>query len=68
MFAKLNDDVLFGKVWSDDTLTLKMRSALTTMTLVAKDSWMSHVAFEACGTGMSNEWCEPVSDKEYLKL
>lgn len=34
----------------------------------AKDSWMSHVAFEACGTGMSNEWCEPVSDEEYLKL
>lgn len=34
----------------------------------AKDSWMSHVAFEACGTGTSNEWCEPVSDEEYLKL
>lgn len=34
----------------------------------AKDSWMSHVAFEVCGTGMSNEWCEPVSDEEYLKL
>ena len=24
MFAELNDDVLFGEVWSDDTLTLKM--------------------------------------------
>lgn len=34
----------------------------------AKDSWMSHVAFEACGTNMSNEWCEPVSDEEYLGL
>lgn len=34
----------------------------------AKDSWMSHVAFEACGVGMSNEWCEPVSDEEYFGL
>ncbi len=31
----------------------------------AKDSWFSHVAFEACGEGMSNEWCEPVTDEEY---
>ncbi|WP_165249004.1 carboxymuconolactone decarboxylase family protein [Adlercreutzia sp. ZJ141] len=34
----------------------------------AKDSWMSHVAFEASGTNMSNEWCEPVSDEDYLTL
>ena len=34
----------------------------------AKDSWMSHVAFEACGTEMSNEWLEPVTDEEYDKL
>ena len=34
----------------------------------AKDSWMSHVAFEACGSGMSNEWLEPVPDEEYDKL
>lgn len=34
----------------------------------AKDSWMSHVAFEAPGTNTSNEWCEPVSDEEYLAL
>ncbi len=36
MFARINDDILFGEVWSDDTLTLKMRSALTITTLVAK--------------------------------
>ena len=36
MFAELNDDVLFVEVWSDDALTLKMRSALTIATLVAK--------------------------------
>lgn len=34
----------------------------------AKDSWMSHVAFEVCGSGMSNEWLESVTDEEYEKL
>ena len=29
MFATLNDDVLFGKVWSDETLDLKTRSIIT---------------------------------------
>lgn len=48
MFAELNDDVLFGEVWSDDALTLKMRSALTISTLVAKglvdSSFEYHIA------------------------
>ncbi len=35
-FAELNDDVLFGDVWSSDALTLKMRSMLTITTLEAK--------------------------------
>lgn len=35
-FAALNDDVLFGEVWSDSTLDLKTRSMLTVTTLVAK--------------------------------
>lgn len=34
-FAKYNDDVLFGEVWSDSTLNLKLRSMLTVTTLVA---------------------------------
>ncbi len=34
----------------------------------AKDSWFSHVAFEAPGTDTSNEWLEPVSDELYLAL
>lgn len=34
----------------------------------AHDSWFSHVAFEACGEGTSNEWLEPVSDVDYNKL
>ncbi len=47
-FAALNDDVLFGEVWSSDDLTLKMRSILTVTTLVAKgmadSSFEHHVA------------------------
>ncbi len=35
-FAEINDDVLFGEVWSDDGLSLKTRSMLTLTTLVAK--------------------------------
>lgn len=34
----------------------------------ASDSWMAHLAIEVAGEETSNEWCEPVSDEEYLKL
>ena len=43
-FAQLNDDVLFGEVWSNDDLTVKMRSILTVTTLVAKG--MADTSFE----------------------
>lgn len=33
-----------------------------------KDSWFSHIAFEAPGENTSNEWLEPVTDEEYNKL
>lgn len=33
-----------------------------------RDSWFSHIAAEIPGEGTSNEWCEPVSDKEYNEL
>lgn len=33
-----------------------------------KDSWFSHIAVEVPGENCSNEWCEPVSDEEYVKL
>ena len=33
-----------------------------------KDSWFSHIAFEAPGENTSNEWCEPVDDEAYLAL
>ena len=42
---KFNDDVLFGEVWSNDTLSPKIRSMLTVTTLVAKgliDSSFEH--------------------------
>ena len=34
----------------------------------APDSWFAHIAIEVPAQGASNEWCEPVSDEEYLKL
>lgn len=33
-----------------------------------KDTWFSHVAIEVPGEECENEWCEPVSDKEYSAL
>ena len=44
-FAELNDDVLFGEIWSSDELTLKMRLILTITILVSKglvDSSLSY--------------------------
>ena len=44
-FAKYNDDVLFGEVWNDETLSPKIRSMFTVTTLVAKgliDSSFEH--------------------------
>ena len=31
----------------------------------ARDSWFSHIAFEAPGENCSNEWLEPVADEQY---
>ena len=33
-----------------------------------KDSWFSHIAIEVPGEETLNEWCEPVSDDDYLAL
>ena len=36
-FAELNDDVLFGEVWSrEDKLSLKLRSIVTMTALISK--------------------------------
>ena len=48
-FAEINDDILFGEVWSGDGLSPKIRSMLTVTTLVAKgmidSSFDHHLAF-----------------------
>lgn len=44
-FARYNDDVLFGEVWSDDTLSLKTRSIITISTFMGRglvDSSLRH--------------------------
>jgi quercetin dioxygenase-like cupin family protein/quinol monooxygenase YgiN len=33
-----------------------------------KNSWFSHIAFEAPGEGTSNEWLEPVTDEAYAAI
>ena len=44
-FARYNDDILFGEVWSDSTLDLKTRSMLTVTTLVASGITDSSLKF-----------------------
>lgn len=34
----------------------------------AKDSWFAHIAIEVPGENTSNEWLEPLSDEEYMRL
>lgn len=57
-FAELNDDVLFGEVWSDDTLDLKTRSIITVTCLVSKglvdSSFQFHLA-SAKANGVTKE-------------
>ena len=33
-----------------------------------KDSWFSHISLEVPGENTSNEWLEPIADKEYEAL
>lgn len=44
-FAKLNDDVLFGQVWSGEELSLKTRSIITISALVGKGMIDSSFAY-----------------------
>ena len=47
-FAQLNDDVLFGEVWSRDAkLSLKMRSIVTVTALVSKGTVDSSFEYHA---------------------
>ena len=58
-FAQLNDDVLFGEVWSrEEQLSLKMRSIVTVVTLVAKgmvDSSLEYHMATARKNGVTRE-------------
>ena len=61
-FAQLNDDVLFGEVWSSDGLSPKIRSMLTVTTLVAKGlidgSFEHHLKFAKANGVTKNEMAE----------
>ena len=70
-FAALNDDVLFGEVWSrEDRLSLRDRSLVTVVCLMAQGlvdaSFQYHLMSGITKT--SSEWWEPVTDEAYPKL
>ena len=56
-FAELNDDVLFGEVWSrEDKLSLKNRSMVTISALIAKgivDSSLKYHLISAKNNGIT---------------
>jgi len=58
-FAELNDDVLFGQVWSrEDKLPLKLRSIVTVTALISKGITDSSLKFHiqsAKDNGVSKE-------------
>lgn len=59
LFAELNDDVLFGKVWSrEDKLSLKERSMITVVALMSKgilDSSLKSHLINAKNNGITKE-------------
>ena len=62
-FAKYNDDILFGEVWSDSTLNLKTRSMITVSTLVASGITDSSLKFH-----LQNAKKNGVSKKEMAAM
>jgi alkylhydroperoxidase/carboxymuconolactone decarboxylase family protein YurZ/quercetin dioxygenase-like cupin family protein len=63
LFAHLNDDVLFGDVWSDDTLPMKTKCIVTVVSLLANGifdaSMKAHLA-NAMKAGLTREECAAV--------
>lgn len=58
MFAYLNDDVLFGQVWNDDTIDLKTRSIITVVALMSSgitDSSLTYHLQNAKSHGVTRE-------------
>ena len=60
--------------WGKEPVELKPGTVITIPAEVkhwhgaAKDSWFCHLAIEVPAKDASNEWLEPVSDEDYLKL
>lgn len=58
-FAELNDDVLFGEVWScEDKLSLRDRSVITVTTLISKgifDNSLKYHITNAKNNGVTGE-------------
>ena len=58
-FAELNDDVLFGEVWSrEDKLSLRVRSLITVVALMSKgilDSSLKYHIMNAKKNGITKE-------------
>lgn len=45
LFAHLNDDVLFGEVWNDDTIDVKTRCIITVVALMSSGITDSSLAY-----------------------
>ncbi|MBR1690139.1 MAG: carboxymuconolactone decarboxylase family protein [Oscillibacter sp.] len=57
-FAHLNDDVLFGEVWNEETLDLKTRCIITVVALLSSgitDSSLVHHLQNAKAHGVTRE-------------
>ena len=53
-FAELNDDVLFGQFWSrEDRFSLRDRSIVTVVALMAQGTGPEPAGPERCGAGRS---------------
>lgn len=58
MFAHLNDDVLFGEVWNDETISLKTRCIITVVALMSSgitDSSLTYHLQNAKAHGVTKE-------------
>ena len=58
MFAHLNDDVLFGEVWNEGAITVKMKCIITVVSLMASgitDSSLTYHLENAKKHGVSRE-------------
>ena len=58
MFAHLNDDVLFGEVWNEDAIPVKLRCIITVVSLMASgvtDSSLTYHLHNAKKNGVTKE-------------